>query len=171
MKLRSFAVRAFGAAAVATAAVTGVATTASAAPAPAPILHMSFNGPTLAVLGQNDFCNGLIDTVVETDPARPGLATIAFTPRGMNGIGPAWAQNPVCKVKVSIQWNLGVLAGQAKEVELLAGQGPGQTVRTEINPGPGVARVVMSVSPVSLWYNELRPQTSSGLVSAFFIVP
>ncbi|MDH6280577.1 hypothetical protein [Prescottella agglutinans] len=167
MKLRSFAVRAFAAAAVATAAVTGVTTTASAAPAP--IMHVTLNGPTLAVLGQNDFCNGLIDTVVETDPARRGLATIAFTPRVLNGVGPGWAQNPVCKVKVSITWNLGVLAGQAKEVELLAVQG--QTVRTEINPGSGVAMIGMMVGPISMWYNELRPQTSYGAVQAFFLVP
>ncbi|WP_430334102.1 hypothetical protein [Rhodococcus sp. ACT016] len=167
MKLRSFAVRAFAAAAAATAAVTGVATTASAAPAP--ILHTTLNGPTLAVLGQNDFCNGLIDTVVETDPTRPGLATIAFTPRGMNGIGPGWAQNPVCKAKVSIAWNLGIYTGQVKEVELLAVQG--QTVRTEINPGSGVARISMLVGPVSPWYNEVRPQTSYGAVQAFFLVP
>ncbi|GAB2637117.1 hypothetical protein ABI214_18095 [Prescottella soli] len=169
MKLRSFAVRAFGAAAVATALVTGVAGTVSAAPAPAPILHTSFNGPTLAVLGQNDFCNGLIDTVVETDPARPGLATIAFTPRGMNGVGPGWAQNPVCKVKVTVAWNLGIYTGQLKEIDLFASQG--QTVRTEINPGSGVARLEMSVLPVSPWFNELRPQTSYGAVAAFFIVP
>ncbi|QKT13153.1 hypothetical protein [Rhodococcus sp. W8901] len=169
MKLRSFAVRAFGAAAVAAAAITGVAGTASAAPAPAPLVHATFNGPTLPVLGQNDFCNGLIDTVVETDPARRGLATIAFTPRGMNGIGPGWAQNPVCKVKVSVGWNFGRLAGQVKDVELLAVSG--QTVRAEINPGSGVASLTMGVSPVSPWYNELRPQAGYGTVSAFFLVP
>ncbi|RVW09971.1 hypothetical protein EGT67_06965 [Prescottella agglutinans] len=169
MKLRSFAVRAFGAAAVATALVTGVAGTASAAPAPAPILHTSFNGPTLAVLGQNDFCNGLIDTVVETDPARRGLATVAFTPRVLNGIGPGWAQNPACKVKVTVAWNLGIYTGQLKEVELLAVQG--QTVRTEINPGSGVAALSMTVGPISPWYNEVRPQTSYGGVTGFFIVP
>ncbi|MDH6677401.1 hypothetical protein M2284_001599 [Rhodococcus sp. LBL1] len=169
MKLRSFAVRAFAAAAVATAAVTGVAGTASAAPAPAPILHTSLAGPTLPVLGQNDFCNGLIDTVVETDPARRGLATIAFTPRVLNGIGPGWAQNPVCRVKVTVAWNFGMYTGQLKEVELLAVQG--QTVRTEINPGSGVALINMSVSPISPWLNEVRPQASYGAISAFFLVP
>ncbi|MCA1004973.1 hypothetical protein LCL87_04540 [Rhodococcus hoagii] len=169
MKLRSFAVRAFGAAAIATATITGVAGTASAAPAPAPLVHTSINGPTLPVLGQNDFCNGLIDTVVETDPTRPGLATIAFTPRVLNGIGPGWAQNPVCRMKITVGWNWGVLAGQVKEVELNAV--PGQTVRTEINPGPGVAAVSMAASWVSPWYNELRPQASLGVVSAYFLVP
>jgi len=171
MKLRSFAVRAFGAAAVATALATGVAGTASAAPAPAPILHTSFTGPVLAVVGQNDFCNGLIDSVVETDPARPGLATIALTSRGMHGIGPGWAQNPVCRVKVTIAWNLGVLAGQVKEVELLAGEGPGPTVRTEINPGSGIASLTLQVAPVSPWLNEVRPQSTFWPVGAYFLVP
>ncbi|CAM2999738.1 Tat pathway signal sequence domain protein [Prescottella defluvii] len=169
MKLRSFAVRAFAAAAVATAAVTGVAGTASAAPAPAPLVHMTFNGPTLPVLGQNDFCNGLIDTAVETDPARRGLATIALTPRGMNGSGPGWAQNPVCKVKVVVAWNLGIYAGQIKEIELSAREG--QTVRTEINPGSGLATVSMQVSAISPWLNELRPQAGLGRVQAFVLVP
>lgn len=169
MKLRRFAVRAFGAAAVATAAITGVATTAGAAPAPAPLLHTTFNGPTLPVLGQNDFCNGLLDTVVETDPDRPGLATIAFTPRGMNGIGPGWAQNPVCKLKISVGWNFGLLTGQAKEIEIAATEG--RTVRTEINPGSGVAAVVMQVTPIGPWFSELRPQMGYGRVEAFFLVP
>lgn len=169
MKLRSFAVRAFGAAAIATATIAGVATTASAAPAPAPLVHTTINGPTLPVVGQNDFCNGLLDTVVETDPARPGLANIAFTPRVLNGIGPGWAQNPVCHMKVTVGWNFGILAGQVKEVDLFARQG--ETVRTEINPGPGVAAVFMQVTPISAWYNEVRPQAGYGRVQALFLVP
>ncbi|ORL82641.1 hypothetical protein [Prescottella equi] len=169
MELRSFAVRAFGAAAIATATITGVATTASAAPAPAPLVHTTINGPTLPVLGQNDYCNGLIDTVVETDPARPGLATIAFTPRVLNGVGPGWAQNPVCRLKVAVGWNFGIFTGQLRDVELLARQG--ETVRTEINPGSGLARLTMQVSPIGPWYNELRPQAGYGVVSAFFLVP
>ena len=169
MKLRSFAVRAFGAAAIATATITGVATPASAAPAPAPLVHTTFNGPTLPVVGQNDFCNGLIDTVVETDPARPGLATIAFTPRVLNGIGPGWAQNPVCRMKVTVGWNFGALTGQFKEIEILAV--PGQTVRTEINPGSGLAAVVMQVTPIGPWFSELRPQAGYGRIEAFFLVP
>ena len=169
MKFRSFAVRAVGAAAVATAALTGVAATASAAPAPAPLIHTTFSGPTVPMLGQNDFCHGLIDTVVETDPARPGLATIAMTPRGLNGIGPGWAANPVCRVKVTVGWNFAILAGQVKEVDLLAAEG--QTVRTEINPGSGVAGLVVQVTAIGPWYNEVRPQQGFGRVNAFFLVP
>ncbi|MCL2535222.1 MAG: hypothetical protein FWE39_13765 [Nocardiaceae bacterium] len=173
MKLRSFAVRAFAAAAVATAAVTGVAGTANAAPAPALALFPAINGPVMPTLGQNDFCTGIIDTAIETDPARPGLATIALTPRGMHGIGPGWAQNPTCKIKVTIRWNLdyyGIPAGQLKEVELLAGEGPGPTVRTEINPGTGIAAVSIGASWFSPWYNELRPQISLP-VAGLFLVP
>lgn len=173
MKLRSFAVRAFGAAAVATALVTGVAGTASAAPAPAPALFPTINGPAMPTVGQNDFCSGIIDTAIESDPARPGLATIALTPRGMHGIGPGWAQNPVCKVKVTIKWNLDVYgfpAGQVREVELLAGEGPGQTVRTEINPGSGVAVMHVAATWLSPWYNEVRPQISYPVIG-YFLVP
>lgn len=169
MTLRSFAVRAVGAAAVAIAALTAVAATASAAPAPAPLVHTTFNGPTVPVLGQNDFCHGLLDTVVETDPARPGLATIAMTPRGLNGVGPGWAANPVCRMKVTIGWNLAILAGQVTEIDLSAREG--QTVRTEINPGSGPAGMFVQVTPISPWYNELRPQQGFGRVNAFFLVP
>lgn len=168
MKLRSFAVRAFGAAAIATATITGVATTASAAPAPAPLVHTTINGPTLPVLGQNDFCNGLIDTVVETDPARPGVATIALTPRGMHGVGPGWAQNPTCRVTVNIAWHLGGLAGQLVSVDLLAGEAPGATVRTDIIPGSGLASIIVVASPSTKY--GLKAQASLP-VQALVLVP
>ncbi len=135
MKLRSFAVRAFGAAAIATATITGVATTAGAAPAPAPLVHTTINGPTLPVLGQNDFCNGLIDTVVETDPARPGLATIAFTPRCPERWSGRAGQTRSCRMKVAVGWNFGIFTGQLRDVELLARQG--ETSEPRSIPVPG----------------------------------
>ncbi|QCQ92500.1 hypothetical protein [Rhodococcus sp. SGAir0479] len=171
MKLRSFAVRAFGAAAVATAAVTGFATTASAAPAPG--ITTSPFGPIMPTLGQNDFCNGIIDTAVETDPARPGVATVALTPRGMHGIGPGWAANPTCRVKVTLRWNLdafGLPTGQVKEIDLLAGEAPGQTVRTDIHTGSGPAAATIGATWFSPWFNELRPQISWP-VQTYFLVP
>ncbi|MFC7446396.1 hypothetical protein [Rhodococcus daqingensis] len=170
MSIRSFAVRAIGAGTVAAAALVGLAGPASAAPAPAPILHLGFNGPVMPVLGQNAFCNGVIDTFVETDPARPGLATVAFTSRGMHGVGPEWAANPVCRIKADIVWNLGVFANQVKTVELNFGERPGETVRTEINPGPGVAAISVQALYVNPYYNELRPQVSMG-VMGYAIIP
>lgn len=170
MNIRRFAVRAFGATAAATAVVTGIGGAAAAAPAPAPVAHLTLNGPVMPTLGQNAFCTGLVDTAIETDPARPGLATIALTSRGMRGVDPDWSRNPVCRVQVTIAWNLGVLAGQVKEVELLAGEQPGETIRTEINPGPGLAAITVSANYVSPWYNELRPQYGYP-VSAYALIP
>ncbi|WP_305092684.1 hypothetical protein [Prescottella sp. R16] len=169
MKLRSLAVRAIGAAAVTTAAVTGIAGTASAAPAPAPILYLSLNGPTMPTLGQNDFCTGIIDTAVETDPTRPGVATIALTPRGMHGVGPGWEQNRTCRVQVSIVSSQGLFGREAREVEILAGEQPGPTVRTEIYPGPGVQALTVAASWVNPWF-QLRPQMSVPS-QGYYLVP
>ncbi|MGW6377547.1 hypothetical protein ACWFRB_15935 [Rhodococcus sp. NPDC055112] len=170
MSIRSFAVRAIGAGTVAAAAAVGLAGPASAAPAPAPILHMGPNGAALPVLGQNAFCNGVIDTLIETDPARPGLATVVLISRGMHGVGPEWAANPVCRIKADISWNLGPFANQVKTVDLNFGERPGESVRTEINPGPGVASLNIHATFVSPYYNELRPQLAMG-VSAYAIIP
>ena len=170
MSIRSFAVRAVGAGTVAAAAVVGLAGPASAAPAPAPILHTFFTGPLLPVLGQNAFCNGVIDTLVETDPARPGLATVVFTSRGMHGVGPEWAANPVCHIKADIAWNFGVWGNQVKTVDRNFGERPGESVRTEINPGPGVAALSIQAAYVNPYFNELRPQWSVP-VSAYAIIP
>jgi hypothetical protein len=170
MSIRNFAVRAIGAGTVAAAAVVGLAGPASAAPAPAPILHTFFTGPLLPVLGQNAFCNGVIDTLVETDPTRPGLATVVLTSRGMHGVGPEWAANPVCRIKADIVWGLGVLAGHAKTVELNFGERPGESVRTEINPGPGVTGLTIQATFINPYVNELRPQYSLP-VGAYAIIP
>ncbi|MFD4180761.1 hypothetical protein [Rhodococcus sp. NPDC058514] len=170
MSIRSFAVRTIGAGTVAAAALVGLAGPAAAAPAPAPILHLGFNGPAMPVLGQNAFCNGVIDTFVETDPARPGLATVVFTSRGMHGVGPEWAANPVCRIKADVVWGFGVLANQVKTVELNFGERPGESVRTEINPGPGVSGLTIQASYVNPYLNELRPQISMP-ISAYAIIP
>jgi hypothetical protein len=170
MSIRSFAVGAIGAAAVTATAVVGLAGPASAAPAPAPVLHTFLTGPLLPVLGQNAFCNGVIDTLIETDPVRPGLATVVFTSRGMHGVGPEWAANPVCRIKADITWNLGQWANQVKTVELNFGERPGESVRAEINPGPGVASVTINASYVNAYFNELRPQYALP-VTAYAIIP
>ncbi|WP_027502567.1 hypothetical protein [Rhodococcus sp. UNC363MFTsu5.1] len=170
MSIRRFAVRAIGAGTVAAAALIGLAGPAAAAPAPAPILHTFPTGPLLPVLGQNAFCNGVIDTLVETDPARPGLATVVLTSRGMHGVGPEWAANPVCRIKTDIAWGFGVWANQVKTIELNFGERAGESVRTEINPGPGVTGLSIQAAYVSPYLNELRPQWSLP-ISAYVIIP
>ncbi|MFG1783166.1 hypothetical protein ACGFIU_12050 [Rhodococcus oryzae] len=170
MSIRSFAVRAIGAGTVATAALVGLAGPASAAPAPAPILHLGPNGSVLPVLGQNAFCNGAIDTLVETDPARPGLATVVLTSRGMHGVGPEWAANPGCHFKADVMWNLGPFANQVKTIDVNFGERPGESVRTEINPGSGVASIAIHATFVNFSYNELRPQLALQ-VSGYAIIP
>ncbi|TQF69284.1 hypothetical protein FK531_11130 [Rhodococcus spelaei] len=169
MNIRSFAVRAISAGAVTVAAFAGLTGTAAAAPAPAPILHLTLNGPVMPTLGQNAFCNGLIDTAVETDPARPGLATVSLTSRGMHGVGPEWTVNPVCRVKVSISWGGGAFTGQLREFDLNLGEQPGQTVRTEINPGSGAPMIAIGASYVGP-QGDFRPQYSYP-VTAVVIVP
>lgn len=71
-------------------------------------------------------------------------------------------------MKVTVGWSFGALTGQVEEIEILARQG--ETVRTEINPGSGIAAVVMQVTAIGPWF-ELRPQTGFGRVEAFFLVP
>jgi hypothetical protein len=170
MHIRRFAVRAAGAVAASAALLTGDTAGAGAAPAPAPILHTGYTGPLMPTVGKHAYCNGIIDTLVETDPARPGLATVVLTSRGMRGIGPEWATNPNCPVTVSVAWNGGALFGQVKELELNLGEAPGETARIEINPGSGVAAASIVASYVSPSFNELRPQYSVP-VSAYFLVP
>lgn len=168
MSIRSFAVRAIGAGTVAAAALVGLAGPASAAPAPAPHLQLGMYGPFMLTVGDRAFCNGIVDTAIETDPTRPGNITVVLIPRGMHGIGPEWVANPVCKVIVTVQASVGYNV-QKKEVELNIGELPGAPVRTDLHIGSGIAQVVANASYLTPQF-QYRPQASYP-VMAVAIVP
>jgi hypothetical protein len=168
MRIRQFAMRAVGVVAVAAAACLGTTATVTAAPAPAPALWTL--GAQMLTLGQNAFCNGIIDFSVETDPAKPGRATTLIMSRGMHGLGPEWANNPTCPVEVDLIWIDGVFPFyHTISVPVQLGEKP-QTERVDINPGSGLIILDASAGYVNPTYTKLRPQYSTA-VGAYVIIP
>jgi hypothetical protein len=174
MNIRRTFARAAAAAAVAVTAVVGGvgAGTATAAP----ILGLFHYGQTLAVIGQNSGCHGLIDFRVDSDPAKPGVVILTFTSRGMNGIGQAWEADPVCPLDIDIIWDaaafgFGSVAGhQVKTVEFEPTRAPGDSISTEIPTGPGLHVIGIGTSYVNQFYTELRPQYGTP-GTGYIIVP
>ncbi|MGW0042969.1 hypothetical protein [Rhodococcus sp. NPDC003348] len=158
MNIRRCAVRAFGATAIAATAFTGAGATATAAPTPAPVVYSTLAGPTLAAIGQNSFCHGLIDTSIETDPARPGVATVVFTSRGMHGLTPDWAADPYCRLDAEIVYGTAFGVAQVASVPLRFGERPGETVRSEVVPGSGLAVISVQATFTNASWTQLRPQ-------------
>lgn len=172
MTIRRFVVRAATMVAAAGALVAGQSGTAAAAPAQGLFLY----GQTVAVVGQNSGCNGLIDFALDTDPARPGVVAVTLISRGFNGVGPAWDANPVCPVDLDIIWDaayfgFGSVAGhQVKSVEFAPSPRPGESMRTEIVTGGGLHVLGITASYVSATYDEVRPQIGSGF-GGYVLVP
>ncbi|MFF0816796.1 hypothetical protein ACFYVR_16825 [Rhodococcus sp. NPDC003318] len=150
--------------AAAVSAVIGAVGGAAATAAPVPSLFPA--GQTIAVVGQNSGCSGLIDYTLDTDPAKPGVVAVMLVSRGMNGIGPAWDANPVCPIDFDIMWDaayfgFGSVAGNQREaVEFNPTTRPGDSLRTEIFTGGGLHVLSITAGYVSPAYNELRPQIS-----------
>ncbi|MFD4366001.1 hypothetical protein [Rhodococcus sp. NPDC058521] len=170
MNIRKLAVRAIGAAAIATATL-GLAAPAIAAPAPAPVapgpasvpapqLHLYWNGPFSPTVGQNDFCNGIIDTHTKTDPTRPGVAYIGLSSQGMHGVGPGWGPDSKCKVNVSIGWGAGVFTNSVREVELEFGPTPSEITWTEVPTGSGPQIFAIGASYADAHLTRFQPQFS-----------
>jgi hypothetical protein len=159
MKLRQFVVRAVSVGAVGAAAMTVAAGSGSAAPAP--VQGWWSWGSAIPTVGENAFCNGIVDMGVETDPAAPGRATVILTSRGMRGIGDEWARNPVCPITFEITWLDGAAPfSQWKLVTLEAGEAPGASLRTDIEIGSGL----VGVSAMAL-------NSASAISGVYFIAP
>ncbi|MGU3438247.1 hypothetical protein ACNHUS_35210 [Actinomycetes bacterium M1A6_2h] len=123
-------VRTLAAAAAVTATTTTVlltgASIATAAPAPQ---TPSLLGPDIRPFSRPD-CPGTINTAFDTDPARPGIVTVALTPTGVYG------SNPSCGAGLGIGWLNGIAPfAHDQRVTLDA---PG-TVRLDIFAGTGVS--------------------------------
>lgn len=160
MKLRQFVVRALSVGAVGVAAVATAVGPASAVPAPAQGDWVF--GASIPVVGSNAYCNGVVDAVVETDPAAPGRTTVTLVSRGMQGVGDEWARNPVCPNTFVIAWTKGALPFDRQEVRLAAGPAPGASVRTDINTGSG---------PVYFSIGTTTDTPAAYPVAGLFLVP
>ena len=170
VKLRKIAMRTIAACTVAAGTMLGVGGTATAAPAPAQGVWM-YTGGQIFALGQNAWCTGVFDTLIETDHTRPGYAVVSITPRGMRGLDPEWSQNPVCNVSITLGWVDGIAPFQHfVEIPFQVGDAPGETVRTEINPGSGLVAFSINAGPISPDYSETRPQYSYPAVG-YFLIP
>ncbi|EME19568.1 hypothetical protein [Rhodococcus triatomae] len=174
MNIRRIVTRAAAVAAVAVSAIVGGVGVGTASAAPIPGLF--YYGQTIAVLGQNSGCNGLVDYRLDSDPAKPGVVIITFTSRGMNGVGPAWEADPVCPIDFDVIWDaaafgFGSVAGhQVKTVEFKPTRSPGDSISAEIVTGPGLHLVGIGASYVNQFYTELRPQFGTPS-SGYIIVP
>ncbi|MFD1810815.1 hypothetical protein [Rhodococcus gannanensis] len=173
MNIRRSLARAAAAAAVAVSAVVGGVGAGTATAAPVPGLF--YYGQTIAVVGQNSGCNGLVDYRLDSDPAKPGVVIVTLTSRGMNGIGPEWEANPVCPIDFDIIWDAAyfgfgsVASHQYKAIEFSPTRAPGDTVRTEVVTGPGLHILGVTASYLNPFY-EFRPQYSLS-AGGYIIVP
>ncbi|NLU83234.1 hypothetical protein [Rhodococcus sp. HNM0569] len=170
MNLRKSVLRVLGVAAIAVGTVLGTTTTASADPAPA--AGWWPYGGTFGALGQNAWCNGLVDIHVETDPTKPAWAKVTAVSRGMNGNGPEWAANPKCKLNVTVAWSDAIAPfyhTTAMPAEF--GPEPGASVSTEIHPSSGLAMIGASTSYADPTTFQFQPQISYGGGQGFFIIP
>lgn len=115
-------------AALAALVLAPAAGTASAEPAP----RLGVLGEDIWVMGHNALCRGAIHVGVDTNPSKPGQATISLTSRGFVGEQPAWARNPQCNVNVAIGYYFAGLNYGQKVVPLSLGPRPQAPVRVEL---------------------------------------
>lgn len=169
MKIRQFAMRALGAVAVVAAATTGAAGVASADTVP--LQAVWIEGASDIVVGQNAWCNGIVDTGVEVDPARPGFATIVISSRGMHGIGPEWAQNPRCKATWTVLADNGLFTKTpAYAFPTEFGEQP-ETVRKEFWFDHGLTGFTLGLTFVDPATKQLVPQFGYPGNIAYAILP
>ncbi|MCX5042005.1 hypothetical protein OG921_02195 [Aldersonia sp. NBC_00410] len=169
MKVRQFAMRAVCAVAVAAAATMGAASAASAETVPLPTFWPY--SPINLTLGQNAWCNGIVDSGIETDPAKPGFVTAVLSSRGMHGVGPEWAQNPHCKVTWVFRADNGLFSKTPPmAIRTEFGEQP-ESVRKEFWVGSGFTGFTIGATFLDPETQQLIPQVSYLGGFAFAIVP
>lgn len=119
---------------VTAAAVTAAATTAlvtgagAAAAAPAPQTPSLF-GPDVRPATRPD-CPGTVNVAFDTDPARPGIVSVALTPTG------AYGSNPACAADIGVAWLNGI--PPFSHIQHITIDSP-QPLRVDILSGTGVS--------------------------------
>lgn len=129
---------------------------ASAGPAP----RLGVLGEDILVVGNNALCHGAIHVGLDTDPRKPGQATVSLTSRGFNGVQPDWSRNPTCKINVAIGWFLGPQYRQ-QVVPMTVGPRPQAPVKVNLR-GVGQGLQLMSFTT--------HPDLNKG-VSYYVIIP
>ncbi|WP_040773090.1 hypothetical protein [Rhodococcus rhodnii] len=170
--MRKTIARAAAALSLAVAATLGTMGTAQAAPAPVPVpAAWTSLTNSLAYVGQNDFCTGVLDINVESEPGKPGSATLVITSRGASGHGPGWAANPNCHVDLLVAWNnAGSIAGPQEQIALDIPAQPGEVVRREMNPGSGLIALTAGLSYLDVNTLQFLPQMSYPVIG-YLMVP
>ncbi|EOM76531.1 hypothetical protein [Rhodococcus rhodnii] len=121
-------------------------------------------------VGQNDFCTGVIDMRVESDPAKPGSATVIGYSRGASGHG-AWNAESTCTIDFALTYNdAGSIEQNKKQLRIDVPTYPTEVLREEIHPGSGLIALTTGVSFQDVHTYAFIPQYSMG-ARGYLLVP
>ncbi|NLG56176.1 MAG: hypothetical protein GX542_11115 [Rhodococcus sp.] len=169
MNFRKTAMRAFVASVLAAGVAFGAAGTSTAAPAPAQG-YTGLSGSPMWVLGDNAWCSGHVEVLIETDVERPGTVALTLIPLGASGQGPAWTANPVCNLKIAVTRLDGIFPfNHVHEIPVSMGPERGEPIRTEFATTSGLTYLNVT-APAFSQRLEFRPQYGVPY-GGYFLIP